>query len=175
MITEHPIRYILAFAIAVVLTAMPGKAVAQSHGDHAVLQLGASYPKGLEATVGYEHETQYHSAWEYFARYYIKYKEDPTVGHITSDSFWHNYNTWDVGIAYKPCVMRGRNHHGNLRLGVSAGSDLDHVIGMGHFGYEHTFNLYSGWSVFFQVREDVGIRMQDTFRTGAYVGVKIPL
>ena len=52
--------------------------------------------------------------------YYVKYKEDPTVGHITSDSFWHNYNTWDVGIAYKPCVARGRNHHGNLRFGVSA-------------------------------------------------------
>jgi len=172
---HHHISYILVLVLTVVLTAVSGKALAQTHGDHAMLQVGASYPNGLETTVGYEHETEYHSAWEYFASYYIKYDKDPLAGHITSDTFWHNYNTWNVGFAYKPCVTRGRNHHGNLRLGVSGGSDLDHAIGMAHIGYEHTYNLYNGWAVFFQVKEDVGIRMKDTFRTGAYIGVKIPL
>ena len=122
-----------------------------------------------------EHETEYHSAWEYFATGYLKYEEDPEAGHITNESFWHSYNTWTVGAAYKPCVSRGRNHHGNFRIGVSVGSDLDKVISAGHLGYEHTYNLYNGWGVFFQVKEDFVIRGKDTFRTGATIGVKIPL
>lgn len=148
---------------------------AQTHGDYLMMQAGASYPKGLEGTLAYEHETQYHSAWEYFASYYIKYDKDPEAGHITKQSFWHNYNTWNVGIVFKPCVTRGRNHHGNARIGISAGSDLNHAIGMGHVGYEHTYNLYNGWAFYFQVKEDIGIRLKDTFRTGAYIGLKIPL
>lgn len=148
---------------------------AQSHGDHLMFDIGTSYPKGFEASLAYEHETDYHNAWEYFATAYLKYDEDPIVGHITNESFWHNYNTWDIGVAYKPCVSRGRNHHGSFRIGASVGSDLDNVIGGAHVGYEHTYNLYYGWSVFFQVKEDIMIRCKDTFRTGVTIGVKIPL
>lgn len=162
----------LAFALFLVGT-VPVQA--QSHGNHLMLDVGASYPKGLEASVAYEHETNYHNAWEYFATAYLKYETDPTVGHITNDSFWHNYNTWNVGIAYKPCVTRSRNQHGSFRIGASVGSDLDKVLGIGHIGYEHTFNLYYGWSMFFQVKEDIVIRGKDTFRTGATIGIKIPL
>ena len=89
--------------------------------------------------------------------------------------FWHSYNIWNVGLAYKPCVTRGRNHHGNIRIGVSGGSDLHKFVGVGSLGYEHTFNLYNGWSVFFQVKEDVTMRGKDLFRTGGAIGVKIPL
>ena len=131
---------------------------AQSHGNHLMLGVGGSYPQGVETTLSYEHETDYHNAWEYFGTMYLKYKKDEEAGHITSDSFWRNYRAWTVGFAYKPCVNRGRNHHGNVRVGVSCGSDLDKVITAGHIGYEHTYNLYNGWSVFFQVKEDIVIR-----------------
>lgn len=175
MIVKHSIRHLFILSFVVVLTALPGEILGQTHGDHVMIQAGVSYPSAMEGTLAYEHETDYHSAWEYFGSYYLRYEKDKSVGHITNESFWHTYNTWNVGIAYKPCVTRGRNHHGNLRIGVSGGSDLDHAIGMAHIGYEHTYNLYNGWAVFFQVKEDVGIRMKDTFRTGAYIGVKIPL
>lgn len=148
---------------------------AQSHGNHLMLGVGGSYPQGVETTLSYEHETDYHNAWEYFGTMYLKYKKDEEAGHITSDSFWRNYRAWAVGFAYKPCVNRGRNHHGNVRVGVSCGSDLDKVITAGHIGYEHTYNLYNGWSVYFLVKEDIVIRGEDTFRTGAAFGVKIPL
>lgn len=161
---------ILVFALSAV-----GSLRAQSHGNHVMVGIGGSYPRGLDATIAYEHETEYHSAWEYFMAGYLKYETDPQAGHITNKSFWQSYNTWTVGAAYKPCVARGRNHHGNVRIGVSCGSDLHKVIGAGHVGYEHTFNLYDGWSVFFQVKEDAMIRGKDTFRTGVSVGVKIPL
>ena len=112
---------------------------------------------------------------EYFANYYIQYEKDAEAGYVTKKSFWHNYNIWNVGLAYKPCVVRGRNHHGNMRIGVSGGSDLHKFVGVGTLGYEHTFNLYNGWSVFFQVKEDVTMRGQDLFRTGGSIGIKIPL
>lgn len=171
----YKVLAVLVIALFFVMLLLPVCARAQSHGNHVMLQIGASYPNGLEGTVAYEHETEYHNSWEYFASYYIKYDDDPGVGHITNESFWHNYNTWNVGIAYKPCVSRGRNHHGNALVGISGGSDLDHAIGMAHLGYEHTYNLYNGWSLYLKVREDVGIRLKDTFRTGVYIGVKVPL
>lgn len=150
-------------------------ATAQTHGDHLMVGVGASYPKGLEATLAFEHEMNYHNAMEYFATYYIKYKTDPEAGYVTAKSFWHNYNIWNVGLAYKPCVARGRNHHGNVRIGVSGGSDLHRFLGVGTLGYEHTFNLYNGWSVFFHVKEDVTLHGEDLFRTGGAIGIKIPL
>lgn len=147
----------------------------QGHGCHLMVGVGASYPKGFEATLAYEHEMNYHNAMEYFANYYIQYETDPEAGYVTKKSFWHSYNIWNVGFAYKPCVTRGRNHHGNIRIGVSGGSDLHKFVGVGSLGYEHTFNLYNGWSVFFQVKEDVTMRGKDLFRTGGAIGVKIPL
>lgn len=150
-------------------------ALGQSHGDHLMIGIGSSYPRGFEATLAYEHEKSYHSAIEYFASYYIQYKVDPEAGYVTRQSFWHNYNIWTVGFAYKPCVVRGRNHHGNIRVGVSGGSDLYKFVGVGSLGYEHTFNLYSGWSIFFQVKEDVTMRGNNLFRTGGAIGIKIPL
>lgn len=162
-------------AILAIVIAYAGAVRAQSHGNHIMLGVGCSYPRGLETVISYEHETEYHNAWEYFATGYLKYEKDPSAGHVTNDSFWHSYNTWTVGIAYKPCVTRGRNNHGSFRIGASCGSDLNKVIGVGHIGYEHTYNLYHGWSVFFQVKEDVVIRGKDTFRTGVFLGVKVPL
>ena len=154
---------------------IPAHGMAQSHGSHIQLSLGSSYPKTLEATLAYEQERDYHHAWEYFGTYSIQYADDPEVGHVTPKSFWHNYNTWEVGMAYKPCVTRGRNHHGSLRIGASAGSDFEKVIGAAHFGYEHTYNLYDGWSVFFSVKESIAIHGKDRFKTGVSLGVKVPL
>lgn len=48
---------------------------ALSHGNHLMLGLGVSYPQGVEATLPYEHETDYHNAWEYFGTMYLKYKK----------------------------------------------------------------------------------------------------
>lgn len=146
-----------------------------SNQNHLQLSVGALYESGLDATVAYEHESKYHNAWEYFATGYLKYEDDPEAGHITRQSFWHSYNTWHVGIVYKPCVNRGRNHHGNARIGVSGGSDLHKFVGGIHLGYEHTYALKQGWQLFFQVKEDVVIRGEDLFRTGIAVGVKVPL
>lgn len=168
------LKYLRKGAMAMML-ALPMLSHAQSHGDHLMLSLGGAYPKTLEASVAYERETKYHHAWEYFASYSLQYDKDEEAGHITPNSFWRNYNSWGVGVAYKPCVKRGRNHHGSLRIGASAGSDLHKAIGAAHIGYEHTYNLYSGWSVFFALKEDITIRGKDRFKTGAAIGLKIPL
>ena len=162
--------------LAVLMTFLfTGHARAQQNCNHLMLGAGMLYERGLDATLAYQHTNRYHHAWEFFGTFYIKYDEDPLAGHITKESFWHNYNSWHLGVAYKPCVNRGRNHHGNVRLGVTLGSDLDRFVGGLHVGYEHSYALYHGSEFFFQVKEDVIIKGEDLFRTGVAVGIKVPL
>ena len=148
---------------------------AQTNDNHLLLSVGALYERGLDATIAYEHGSKYHNAWEYFATGYVQYDDDPDAGHITKKSFWHNYNSWHLGIAYKPCVTRGRNHHGNLRIGASGGSDTHDFVGGVHVGYEHTYALKNGWELFFQVKEDAIINSGIDWRTGISLGCKLPL
>ena len=163
---------LLLFSLAL---SLPAVSRAQQNTNHLLLSAGALYERGLDATLAVEHTGRYHHAWEFFATAYVKYDEAPLAGHITKKSLWHNYNSWHAGIAYKPCVSRGRNHHGNLRLGGSGGSDLSKFLGGIHVGYEHSYALRSGWEVFFQAREDIMIGGGDLFRTGVSLGVKVPL
>ena len=159
------------FLFAIMMACNVSSAFAQmsSNVNHLNFAVGALYERGLDATLSYEHETRYHHAWEYFLNGYIKWADDPDAGHVTRQSFWHNYFTYNIGIAYKPCVVRGRNHHGNLRIGISGGSDTEKIIGAAHLGYEHTYALRNG------VKEDVVLRGEDLFRTGVALGVKLPL
>ena len=172
---KRHIKLLFVCALVWTVSGIFSPAVFAQSEKHLQIGVGASYPRGLEATVSYERELKYHNAWEVFGNYYIKYDKDKTYGHVTKTTFWHNYHTWSVGAAYKPCFVRGRNHHGNAVLGASGGSDNDHFVGGVHVGYEHTYYLQKGWALFWQVREDVMFRARDRFRTGASVGVKIPL
>ena len=168
-------RKMYSLLLAVFLLISPSVIFAQSNASHLMVGGGISYKNGMEVTVSYEHTSDYHGSWEYFANGYLQYAKDPKYNRITKRSFWHNYRTWLLGIAYKPCVIRGRNNHGNFRIGVMAGSDTEKFIGGGTFGYEHSYALRHDWEVFFQVKEDVVARGEDIFRTGVSVGVKIPL
>jgi hypothetical protein len=148
---------------------------AQSNTDRIGLGVGALYERGLDLTLSYEHETKYHNAWEYFGNVYLKWDDCESCGHVCPESFWNNYRSCSFGIAYKPCVARGRNHHGNLRIGASAGSDTDKFLGGAHLGYEHNYVLRGGWRLYWQVKTDVMIKGEDLFRTGVVLGVKLPI
>lgn len=81
----------------------------------------------------------------------------------------------EIGAAYKPCVARGRNNYGNLRIGASAGSDTDKFVGGLHVGYEHNFALRHGWELFVQAKCDLTLpKREDLFRSGIVIGFKIP-
>lgn len=168
-------KYLRFLILAIFATNCYYVAQAQNHGSDAVISVGVSYPNGLEASLAYEKETSYHNAWEFYGNYYIKYAKDPEAGHITKKSFWDNYNIWSLGVAYKPCVSRGRNHHGNVRIGAFGGSDYHKFVGGGSIGYEHTFNLYNRCAVSFLIKEDVSANTQDLFRTGIALSIKVPL
>ena len=168
-------KKLFLFAITMACTVSSAFAQMSSNVNHLNFAVGASYERGFDATLSIERELKYHNAWEFFFTGYLQWDDDPLAGHVTKQSFWHSYNTWSVGLAYKPCVSRGRNHHGNLRLGASCGSDLDEFIGVVHVGYEHSYALMGGWELFFQLKEDVAICAKDLFRTGVALGVKVPL
>ena len=149
-------------------------AMAQRNSNHVSLGIGALYERGLDATLSFEHETNYHNAWEFFANGYLKWDKCAECNHVTPDSFWKNYRTWSVGAAYKPCVVRGKNNFGNVRFGASGGSDTHKFIGIIHLGYEHNYALKKGWKLFWQVKTDLAIKGEDLLRTGVVIGIKLP-
>lgn len=161
--------------VAGLLVGLPTSALAGEREKRVSFGLGLLYENGLDATVGYEIESAYHNAWEFFANGYLKWKVCESCRHICPESFWKNYRTWGVGAAYKPCVARGRNHYGNLRIGGSLGSDTHRVLGGVHAGYGHNYRLRGGWQVYWQVKTDLMIKGEDLLRTGIVLGIKLPI
>lgn len=142
---EKELFFKLLLVSVMLLMTVTGRA--QSHGNRLSLGFGALYESGLDATLAVEHETKNHNAWEYFANGYVKWTKDEKAGHVTKDSFWNNYRTWGLGIAYKPCVTRSRNKYGSLRLGASAGSDTHEFVGWAHVATNTTmFSAMAGIS-----------------------------
>ena len=84
---------------------------AQRNSGRLLLGVGLLYENGMDVTLAYEHEMNYRHAWEFFANGYLKWAECKSCGHICPESFWRNYRTYGFGVAYKPCVVRGRNHY----------------------------------------------------------------
>lgn len=166
-------KKILLVLVAVITFAMNGKA--QTGSDRLSFGFGCLYQNGLDITLSYEHEGKYHHMWEFFANGYLKWDECASCGHICPESFWRNFRSYGFGVAYKPCVVRGRNHYGNVRIGASAGSDTKRFLGGIHLGYEHNYVLRGGWRLFCQVKTDLMIKGEDLFRTGIVLGVKLPL
>lgn len=165
-------KYLL---ILVATTLLIGSAKAQSGCGRLSLGTGLLYENGWDLTLSYEYETKYHNAWEFFANGYLKWTKCKECNHITPETFWDNYKSYGFGVAYKPCVSRGRNHYGNVRLGASAGSDTHRFLGGIHLGYEHNYVLRGGWTIFGQVKSDLMIKGEDLFRTGLVIGIKLPL
>ena len=163
----------ILYTLAIMLVGITANA--QSNSNRISLGVGCLYERGLDATLSWEHETKYHNAWECFVNGYIKWDDCPDCGHVCPESFWNNYRTWSVGIAYKPCVSRGRNNHGNLRIGASAGSNTNDFLGGFHVGYEHSYALRKGWQLYWQAKCDLLVpNKEDLFRTGIVLGFKIP-
>lgn len=160
--------------LLVVALTMSTTAMAGDRDGRVGLGVGLLYENGLDATLSYERECSYHNAWEFFANGYVKWTECASCGHICPDSFWKNYRSWSIGVAYKPCVSRGRNHYGSFRFGGSLGSDTHDVLGGVHVGYEHNYRLRSGVQLYWQVKSDVMIKGEDLFRTGIVLGIKLP-
>ena len=145
-------------ALAVALFTLSVTASAQRNTGRLSLGTGLLYRNGMDVTLAYEHEMNYHNAWEFFANGYLQWKDCETCGHVCPD-----------------CVVRGRNHYGNLRIGASGGSDTKKFLAGLHFGYEHNYVLRSGWVFFWQVKGDVMIKGADLLRAGVGLGVKLPI
>ena len=143
---------------------------AQRGSGRLSLGVGLLYKNGMDMTLAYEHEM-----WEFFANGYLQWTECGSCDHICPESFWKNYRSYGFGVAYKPCVARGRNHYGSLRIGASVGSNTEKFLGGLHFGYEYNYVLRSGWTLYWQVKSDMIIKGADLLRTGVVLGVKLPI
>ena len=128
---------------------------AQRNGGRLSLGVGLLYENGMDVTLAYEHEMNYRHAWEFFANGYLKWTECKSCGHICPESFWRNYRTYGFG--------------------VSAGSDTNKFLAGIQVGYEHNYELRSGWTLYWQVKSDMMIKGADLLRTGIVLGVKLPI
>lgn len=165
-------KYLFTLIAAISMTA---SSFAQSHSNRISAGMGIMYPNSLDVTLSWESETKYHNSWEFFANANLKWDECESCGHICPESFWNNYCTWGLGVAYKPCVYRARNSYGNVRFGASAGSNTNCFIGGFHIGYEQNYSLRNGWGLYWQAKCDMIIPdREDLFRTGLTVGIKFP-
>lgn len=148
---------------------------AQQGSGRLSLGTGLLYKNGMDITLAYEHEMNYRHAWEFFVNGYLQWAECGSCGHICPESFWRNYRSYGFGVAYKPCMTRGRNYYGSLRIGASAGSDTNKFLGGLHLGYEHNYVLRAGWTLYWQVKSDVMVKGADVLRAGVVRGVKLPM
>ena len=102
---------------------------AQRGSGRLSLSAGLLYKNGLDVTLAYEHEMNYRHAWEFFANGYLQWAECESCKHVCPKSFWQNYRTYGFGVAYKPCVTKGRNHSvSGLRAEAIRGSSLSGCI-----------------------------------------------
>lgn len=165
-------KFVLMILMSIV---MMHSAMASERDNRFSVSTGLLYERGWDATFAVELETRYHNVWEYFGNVYLKWEDCPSCNHVCPESFWKSYNTWNLGVAYKPMVFRTRNSVGRMRFGASVGSDTEAVIGGLHVGYEQDYVLRSGFILFWRVKADMVINGLDLFRTGAEIGFKVPL
>ena len=81
------------FILLVAVLSMSTAALADEGNGRVQVGVGLFYEKGMDMTVGYEYETRYHNAWEFFGNTYLKWEDCLSCGHICPDSFWKSYNT----------------------------------------------------------------------------------
>lgn len=165
----------IKYLLTIVVLAATCSVNAQSRSHRIDLGVGYSYKSGLAATMAYEHETRYYHTFEFGLDAYLQWAECPSCGRICPDSFWNSYNTFSGFGVWKPCVLRKKNSHGNIRLGASFGTDREKFVAGILIGYERNYAITNGWVFYWQIRSDLMINAKDLFRPGLTIGVKFPI
>ncbi len=154
--------------LTAVLLAIAAEASAQDNVNRIGIGAGAFFRPAASATLFWEHETDYHNAWEVFAVASLKLDN--------LDDLSSNYKTWGVGAAWKPSLYRARNRCGSARIGVSLGAAPVEFLAGIHAGWQHSYALRGGWQFYWQAGLDLMLpRRDDLFRAGAVVGFKLPV
>lgn len=151
-----------------ILLAIAAELSAQDNANRIGVGAGAFFRPAASATLFWEHETAYHSAWEVFVTGTLKLDD--------LDDLKSNHKTWGVGTAWKPCLYRAKNRFGSARIGVSLGAaPVDFLAGI-HAGWQHSYALRGGWQFYWQAGVDLMLpRRDDLFRAGVGVGLKLPV
>lgn len=138
-------------------------------GDtHFTANVGMMAPYTIDATLGYEHPIGFGHAIEGYLEGGNHWQKP--ICH----RFWKGY-FWDGGAAYKHRVARFKN--GNLRVlgGVDCGMVGQRIFFGIEAGIEYNYVLSNNWVLNIKGRTCVNFLNGDKFRTGIFIGLKIPL
>jgi hypothetical protein len=163
-------RYIAIIALlCCMMTARAGE------GDRYVgLHAGVSYPRILNVTLTLEKENAYHHALEAYADYFTQWSTCPSCGKVCREYFWNRHYGLGAGIAYKPCVSRGKNSFTRMRFGIDVGTcTRSFALGV-EVGYEWVFVTRSGAQLVLQEKSEVTFWNKPRFKNGLLAGVRIP-
>ena len=165
-----------AICLFVLLQAVAVPRVMAGNGDvHLGIQSGLSYPRILDFKLMVTKETRYHDAYEFFAEYFTQWNDCNLCGKVCKETFWKSRYALSVGGAYKPCVKRGRNSFGRLRVGADLGTNTRHFMLGVELGYEHVWTLRSGVQIVFEQKNEFNFWAKPTFINGFTAGVRLPI
>lgn len=136
---------------------------------------GVMYPRIFSATLHVEQETRYHNAYEAYVDYFTQWDKCATCGKVCHDSFFHQRYGLSIGGAYKPCVHRGRNSFGRVRMGADLGTNTRNFVLGFELGYEYVWTLRSGVQLAIIQKNEVNFWAKPTWKNGLQVGVRVPL
>lgn len=146
-------------------------------GNHYVhASVGYAYKKTFGTFVGFEWERKYYHAWEAYI--------DLTTTYITcpiDNTMWCTYAFWNyknatIGLAYKPALVRWKNSNLRGRVGVDMGMNQreKYTISL-DFGIEYAYSFPNRIQICFTQKNDVQFLNRYHFKSGLYVGIKVPV
>lgn len=150
------------------LTAMTLSCPAQDRSNRIGAALGLSFRPSAEMTLFWEHETSYHNAWEVFAEGALQLSQ--------LSQAWDRNARWAVGAAWKPCLYRGRNRYGSVRIGASLGAAPESFQATLLVGWQQSYALRGGWQLYWQAGACVTVpRWDGLLHAGGSIGIKLPV
>lgn len=150
-------------------------AKAGERDTYAGIHVGVAYPRIFNATLTYEKERAYHHAVEAYVDYFTQWSTCPTCDKVCRDTFWKQHYGLGVGLAYKPCVSRGKNTFSRFRFGADVGTCTRSFAAGLEVGYEWIYTLENRLQVVLQEKSEVTFWNKPRFKNGVLVGVRIPL
>lgn len=161
--------------MVMLLTVTAANVQAGDRDRHLGLSAGVMYPRIFSATLHFDKETRYHNAFEAYADYFCQWDKCPTCNKVCSESFWKNRYGLSFGAAYKPCVNRGRNSFGRVRIGADLGTNTRNFVLGVELGYEYVWTLRNGMQMALIQKNEVNFWAKPVFKNGLQIGVRIPM
>jgi len=146
-----------------VLSAISVQTYAQQGYNYIYGQAGISYRQTYDFKIGVDIPNKYNNSWDISVRLNF----DP-------DNHQEYFNAYLLGLAYKPCLLKGIDNMFRANFGLGAGTDLNKFLLVPGAGVEYIHSI--GFGVDFLISSDLNYYFfapQKNWRIYLNVGLRI--